>query len=191
MDFYNILLHKININLITTPSIQCGVDWGMDEFIFFDKLLHQSINWVFVSAFSYTSTSPGSSSSSASYRSTPSPPPRAYSPQSAPLSSSSVSDEGIGMDYYPDDLPRKKKVSFPTYKQISSSLTLQHHVDHKNQFQSSWKKLKIFFLFIRRMCGFLQFAARICTSILTLNKKYKARHSVTYLDLIATRLKPI
>ncbi|KAJ8920612.1 hypothetical protein NQ315_004751 [Exocentrus adspersus] len=62
-----------------------------------------------LNAFSYTSTSPGSSSSSASYRSTPSPPPRAYSPQSAPLSSSSVSDEGIVMDYYPDDLPRKKK----------------------------------------------------------------------------------
>lgn len=62
-----------------------------------------------LNAFSYTSTSPGSSSSSASYRSTPSPPPRAYSPQSAPLSSSSVSDEGIVMDYYPDELPRKKK----------------------------------------------------------------------------------
>lgn len=62
-----------------------------------------------LSVFSYPSTSPGSSSSSASYRSTPSPPPRAYSPHSAPLSWSSVSDEGIVMDYYPDDLPRKKK----------------------------------------------------------------------------------
>lgn len=74
-------------------------------------LLLQILIRVSFPAFSYTSTSPGSSSSSASYRSTPSPPPRAYSPQSAPLSSSSVSDEGIVMDYYPDDLPRKKKVS--------------------------------------------------------------------------------
>ncbi|XP_064213018.1 uncharacterized protein Glut4EF isoform X2 [Tribolium castaneum] len=56
------------------------------------------------------STSPDSniSSSSASYRSTPSPPPRAYSPQSAPLSSSAGSDEGIVMDYQ-DEQPRKKK----------------------------------------------------------------------------------
>lgn len=60
------------------------------------------------------STSPDSniSSSSASYRSTPSPPPRAYSPQSAPLSSSAGSDEGIVMDYQ-DEQPRKKKVISP------------------------------------------------------------------------------
>ncbi|CAH1280498.1 unnamed protein product [Diabrotica balteata] len=63
-----------------------------------------------LTAFSYPSTSPGSSSSSsASYRSTPSPPPITYSPHNTPLSSSSISDEGIVMDYYPDELPRKKK----------------------------------------------------------------------------------
>ncbi|CAH1368303.1 unnamed protein product [Tenebrio molitor] len=64
-----------------------------------------------INGFPWLSTSPDSSisSSSASYRSTPSPPPRAYSPQSVPLSSSSVSDEGIVMDYYPDEQPRKKK----------------------------------------------------------------------------------
>ncbi|CAH1175809.1 unnamed protein product [Phaedon cochleariae] len=63
-------------------------------------------------AFSYPGTSPDSSSSnssSPSYRSTPSPPPIAFSPHSTPLSSSSNSDEGIVMDYYPDELPRKKK----------------------------------------------------------------------------------
>ncbi|XP_019867464.1 zinc finger protein 395 isoform X1 [Aethina tumida] len=57
---------------------------------------------------SWLSSSPGSSSSSASYRSTPSPPPRTYSPNSTPLSTSSASDEGIVMDY-PDEMPRKKK----------------------------------------------------------------------------------
>ncbi|XP_076254335.1 glucose transporter 4 enhancer factor isoform X3 [Rhynchophorus ferrugineus] len=57
-------------------------------------------------AFSY-GTSPGSSnSSSASFRSTPSPPPF-----NSPMNSfSSVSDEGIVMDYIGEDQPRKKKV---------------------------------------------------------------------------------
>ncbi|XP_076254334.1 glucose transporter 4 enhancer factor isoform X2 [Rhynchophorus ferrugineus] len=57
-------------------------------------------------AFSY-GTSPGSSnSSSASFRSTPSPPPF-----NSPMNSfSSVSDEGIVMDYIGEDQPRKKKI---------------------------------------------------------------------------------
>lgn len=63
-----------------------------------------------LTALSYPGTSPcSSSSSSASYRSTPSPPPIVYSPHGTSLSSSSISDEGIVLDYFPDELPRKKK----------------------------------------------------------------------------------
>lgn len=63
-----------------------------------------------LNSFPWPSTSPEESisSSSASYRSTPSPPPSEYSPQTVQLSSSSVSDEGIVTDYL-DELPRKKK----------------------------------------------------------------------------------
>lgn len=89
--------------------------WFFDRFKRIFTLITIPLNYIyhyFIPAFSYPSTSPGSSSSSsASYRSTPSPPPIAFSPHSVPLSSSSVSDEGIVMDYYPDELPRKKKVS--------------------------------------------------------------------------------
>ncbi|XP_074041984.1 glucose transporter 4 enhancer factor [Leptinotarsa decemlineata] len=58
--------------------------------------------------FQFLGTSPGSTSSSASYRSTPSPPPLAHS-SPFPTSLSYSYDEGIVMDYYLDDLPRKKK----------------------------------------------------------------------------------
>lgn len=58
---------------------------------------------------SWIGTSPESSSSASSCRLSPSPPPRdTASPNAAILSSSSASDEGIGMDFL-YEMPRKKK----------------------------------------------------------------------------------
>ncbi|KAJ3653252.1 hypothetical protein Zmor_012513 [Zophobas morio] len=110
-----------------------------------------------LNGFPWLSTSPDSSigSSSASYRSTPSPPPRAYTPPfAAPLSSSSVSDEGIVMDYYPDELPRKKKnvtrivfqCTWPSCLKITNTCeSIEAHVrnDHLNPRRSQTSMNKI------------------------------------------------